>query len=63
MSGGKQGHNQANPPTNNAYEEAQRQVRERNDEARRAGKKERTDTERRAQAAQRMRDLRNGVDR
>ena len=63
MSGGKQGHNQANPPTNNTYEEAQRQLRERNDEARRAGKKERTDTERRTQAAQRMRDKRDGVDR
>jgi len=58
-----QNQNLAKPPVNNAYEEAQRQVRERNDEARRAGKKERTDTERRAAAAQRMRDQRDGVDR
>jgi hypothetical protein len=63
MSGGKQGHNQANPPTNNAYEEMQRGVRERNDEARRAGKKERDDTQRRTAAAQRIRDKRDGVDR
>ena len=63
MSGSKQGHNQANPPANNAYEEAQRQLRERNDEARRAGKKERTDTERRVAAAQRVRDKQHGVDR
>jgi len=63
MSGGKKGQNQAAPPANNAYEEAQRQIRERNDEARRAGKKERDDTERRAAAAQRMRDKRDGVDR
>lgn len=62
MSGGKQ-HNQANPPVNNAYEEAQRQLRERNDEARRAGKKERTDTEQRAAKAQRVRDKQHGVDR
>jgi hypothetical protein len=63
MSGGKQGGNQANPPTNNAYEEMQRQVRERNDEARRAGKKERDDTQRRAAASQRVRDKQHGVDR
>jgi hypothetical protein len=60
---GKQHHNQANPPPNNTYEEAQRQLRERNDEARRAGKKERTDTEQRAAKAQRVRDKQHGVDR
>ena len=63
MSSGKQSGNQAGPSANNAYEEAQRRIRERNDEARRAGKKERDDTERRAAAAQRMRDKQHGVDR
>ena len=55
--------NQANPPANNAYQEEQKGIRERNDEARRAGKKERLDGERRADAARRARDRRDGVDR
>jgi hypothetical protein len=63
MSSSKSNQNLAKPPANNAWQEAQRAVRDRNDEARRAGKKERVDKERRADAARRARDLRNGVDR
>ena len=63
MSPSKDNYNQANPPVNNAWQEAQRAVRERNDEARRAGKKERADAERRAQQGQRARDLRDGTQR
>jgi len=61
MSSGKSNQNQAKPPVNDAWQEAQRSVRDRNDEARRAGKKERLEDERRAQAGQRARDLRDGV--
>jgi hypothetical protein len=61
MSGGKQGHNQANPPTNNAYEESQRQLRERNDEARRAGKEEVAERDRQRQAERREEDRRGDV--
>lgn len=53
--------NQDKPPASNAWQEAQRAVRERNDEARRAGKKERADAEQRAQQGQRARDLRDGT--
>jgi hypothetical protein len=55
--------NLAKPPANNTYQDEQKAIRERNDEARRAGKKERLDGERRADAARRARDRRDGVDR
>jgi hypothetical protein len=44
-----------------AWEDSQRRVKERNEETRRLAKKERAETERRVQAAQRMRDQRAGV--
>ena len=55
--------NLANPPANNAWQEEQRRVRDRNDEARRAGKKERADRERRHDVSQRARDQRGGIER
>ena len=61
MSSSKSNQNLAKPPANNAWQEAQRAVRDRNDEARRAGNKERADKERRADADQRARDKRGGV--
>ena len=61
MSPSKPNQNMAKPPPNNSWEESQREIRERNDEARRAGNKERADKERRADADQRARDKRGGV--
>jgi hypothetical protein len=56
-------HNQADPPRNNAWEEAQREVRDRNEATRRAGKNQRVEEERRAAAERRARDIRDGVSR
>jgi len=44
-----------------AYDDAQKVVRERNEEARRNAKKERADSDRRLAAEQRQRDERAGV--
>ena len=48
-------------PTGDAWVEAQRSVRERNDEARRAGKEERAEDDRRAAADRRAEDQRQNV--
>jgi hypothetical protein len=48
-------------PDGSAYAEAQRKVRDRNDAARRAGKQERLDDERRVQAAERAEQKRGDV--
>ncbi len=61
MSPSKPSNNLANPPVNSSWEEAQRSVRERNDQTRRAGNKERAENERRADEAKRLRDERAGV--
>jgi hypothetical protein len=58
--GGKNG---GQHPSKSAWEEAQRRVRDRNDEARRAGRQERDEREQRAAANQHARDVRNHVDR
>jgi hypothetical protein len=63
MSAWKPPQNQAAPPPNSAWEEAQRAVRDRNEATRRAGKQQRVDEERRVAAARRARDLRDGVSR
>jgi len=63
MSAGKPSQNADQPRSNNAWEDAKRRVRDRNDEVRRAGKQQRDETERRSAAAQRARDLRDGVSR
>jgi hypothetical protein len=49
--------------TSNAWEEAQRAVRDRNEQTRREGRQEREADERRAAAAQHERDRRYGVER
>ena len=48
-------------PTGDAWVEAQRSVRERNDEARRAGKEERAEKDRRVAAERREEDKRGDV--
>jgi hypothetical protein len=48
-------------PNGDAFIQAQRDLRERNDEARRVGKQERADEDRRAAALQRKRDGEQGV--
>jgi hypothetical protein len=53
--------NAAQPRANNAWEEAKRRVRDRNDQARSAAHREREAQERRIEASRRVRDLRNGV--
>lgn len=49
------------PPNGSAYEEAMRGVRERNDEARKVGKEERAEGERRVAAAEREEQKRGEV--
>jgi hypothetical protein len=61
MSTNKSTPNQAQPPTNNAWEDAKREVRDRNDKVRSTAKREREEERRRADAARRARDLRDGV--
>ncbi len=48
-------------PARGAYEEAQKQVRERNEEARRNAKKQRADEDQRNAAAKSKREQRDGV--
>lgn len=48
-------------PARGAYEDAQKQVRERNDAARQAAKQQRADDERRTASGQRERDEQAGV--
>jgi hypothetical protein len=48
-------------PGRGAYDEAQKGIRERNDEARRVAKKQKADDEHRAQVGRNQRDARDGV--
>ena len=61
MSPSQPNQKQSKPAGGDAWAEAQRAIRDRNDDARRAGKKERLDSERRHEAEQRARDQRAGV--
>lgn len=53
--------NQAQPPVNNAWEDAKRRVRERNDEVRRTAKRNDEADQRRVDADRRARDQEDGV--
>jgi hypothetical protein len=60
-SDGPKGDERRSRPDGSAWAEAQRQVRDRNDEARRVGKQQRQDEERRVQAAERAEQKRGDV--